>query len=110
MVSHRLKVRARLLHFPLRVFHATLLLTSICEMFCLPLHAREVVSNEIFPEASTDLPLGSRALTPACSTGSWLCVLLPPSSVEGYPTRHLGPSSLDPQDLAQCPLYSGCVN
>lgn len=75
---------------PLQGLSLSCWLAPIPETFCLPLHAREVVSNEIFPEASTDLPLGSRALTPACNAGSWLYVLVPPFLCRGLPNKAPG--------------------
>lgn len=109
MVSHRLKVRAWL-RFPFRVFHSLAgwhpsLKRSA--FLCMPGKWYQMKSFQKLPLICL-WALGPWLLPVMRVPGSMS--LCPPSSVGGYPTRHLGHSSLAPQDVAQCPLYSGCVN
>ena len=78
-------------------------------MFCLPLLAREVILNEIFREASSDLlPLGSGTLTLACALAHRALASRPgaPFLGRGAQQGTWVPAPVPPQDLARahCPM------
>lgn len=76
------------------------LLAPLHEVFCFPLPAKEVVADEVFPEASSDLP--------PLEVGPWHCALELPFSIGGAQRGTCVPALLPPQDLVQCLLPSGC--
>lgn len=95
-MSHWLKAKVQLLSLPFHVFDATVF-TGTPPWRVLPFLAGQ--GGHLKRRSSQKLPLAFCLWAP----GSWQHVLARPSSV-GCPERHLGPSPLATQGLAQCPL------